>query len=324
MENALMQVAPKNVLEVFKDPHYCTSSEFIAKFGTTVPAAFRGKPGDILIAMSIAYNMGMDVFSVMSHLNIIQGKPSWSSQFIIAMINSCKKYNSLLYKIDNEPELGGLTCYCYTTEKSTGNEIVGPKITMKMAREEGWLTKNGSKWKTMPEVMIRYRAAAFFGRLNCPEVLCGIMYSTDEQYEMLGGEQAGIPYPTEEDFLDKTQSQPQEPAPEPAQKPVPEPAPEPAKEPESEMADKHEKMQIFTLAKTLFGNDANAKVKESLAKLGMESTQNLTRDNVKFILDDLNNATSAKEDDDEISDILDELSAIDMSTPQSVPLKEGA
>jgi hypothetical protein len=54
---------------------------------------------------------------------------------------------------------------------------------MKMAKDEGWLEKNGSKWKTMPEVMIRYRAASFFGRLNCPNMIMGI-YSTDEVVEI--------------------------------------------------------------------------------------------------------------------------------------------
>ena len=45
---------------------------------------------------------------------------------------------------------------------------------MAMAKKEGWATKAGSKWQTMPELMIRYRAAAFWGRLFVPELLVGI------------------------------------------------------------------------------------------------------------------------------------------------------
>jgi hypothetical protein len=48
-----------------------------------------------------------------------------------------------------------------------------------MAKAEGWLTKTGSKWITMPELMLKYRAAAFFGRLYAPEVLMG-MQTTEE------------------------------------------------------------------------------------------------------------------------------------------------
>ncbi len=35
----------------------------------------------------------------------------------------------------------------------------------------------------MPEVMIRYRAASFFGRLHCSELLLGI-YSADEAVKL--------------------------------------------------------------------------------------------------------------------------------------------
>jgi hypothetical protein len=48
-----------------------------------------------------------------------------------------------------------------------------------MAKAEGWLDKAGSKWKTMPELMLKYRAAAFFGRLYAPEVLMGMQTSEE-------------------------------------------------------------------------------------------------------------------------------------------------
>lgn len=48
-----------------------------------------------------------------------------------------------------------------------------------MAKKEGWVSKTGSKWLTMPELMIRYRAAAFWGRLYASDMLLG-MYSQEE------------------------------------------------------------------------------------------------------------------------------------------------
>jgi hypothetical protein len=44
-----------------------------------------------------------------------------------------------------------------------------------MAKAEGWSTKAGSKWITMPELMLRYRAAAFFARLYAPDITLGMM-----------------------------------------------------------------------------------------------------------------------------------------------------
>ena len=74
-----------------------------------------------------------------------------------------------------------MECTAFTHD-FTGHKVTGPTITMKMAKDEGWVDKNGSKWKTMPEVMIRYRAASF-GRLNCPDMIMGI-YSREEVIEL--------------------------------------------------------------------------------------------------------------------------------------------
>ena len=44
-----------------------------------------------------------------------------------------------------------------------------------MAEKEGWAGKAGSKWKSMPSQMLRYRAAAFWQRVYCPEISMGLM-----------------------------------------------------------------------------------------------------------------------------------------------------
>jgi hypothetical protein len=59
-------------------------------------------------------------------------------------------------------------------KKSNERELRGTVVSMEMANAEGWLSKNGSKWKTMPEQMLMYRAATFFCRTYCPEVLAGV------------------------------------------------------------------------------------------------------------------------------------------------------
>ena len=56
------------------------------------------------------------------------------------------------------------------------------KVTMDMADKEGWTKKNGSKWNTLPALMLRYRAVSFFARLQCPEISLG-MYTQEEMYD---------------------------------------------------------------------------------------------------------------------------------------------
>ena len=55
-----------------------------------------------------------------------------------------------------------------------------------MAKKEGWYSKSGSKWQTMPELMLAYRASAFFARVHVPEALMGI--STAEENEDISKE----------------------------------------------------------------------------------------------------------------------------------------
>jgi len=141
---------------------------------TLIPPQFQGQQGfaNCLVALEIANRMRMSPFQVMQNLHIIHGRPSWSSQFIIGLINGCGRFSPLRYEISGKGDT--LACTAVATELNTGEELRGPEVTMAMAKREGWATKSGSKWATMPELMIRYRAAAFWGRLFIPELLVGI------------------------------------------------------------------------------------------------------------------------------------------------------
>lgn len=136
-----------------------------------VPKEFQGNVQNVMIALEMANRIGASPLMVMQNLYLVHGKPSWSSTFIISAVNSNDKFEGLEYELSGEGE--SMSCYCWAYRKGTKDKVVGPPVTMKMAKAEGWVDKNGSKWKTMPELMIRYRAATFFGRLYAPEVLMG-------------------------------------------------------------------------------------------------------------------------------------------------------
>ncbi len=141
---------------------------------TLIPPQFQGQQGfaNCLVALEIANRMRMSPFQVMQNLHIIHGRPSWSSQFIIGLINGCGRFSPLQYEVTGQGD--SLSCTCITTELASGKDLRGPTVTMAMAKKEGWATKSGSKWQNLPELMIRYRAAAFWGRLYIPELLVGI------------------------------------------------------------------------------------------------------------------------------------------------------
>jgi hypothetical protein len=148
-----------------------------------IPKAYQGNIPSTMIALELSKRTGVSPIMVMQNLNVIQGKPSWSSSFIIAVINSYKKFTMPL-NFELKGEGDNRSCVAFTTG-TDGQRFESPEINIKMAVAEGWMGKPGSKWKTMPDLMLRYRAAAFFGRLYCPELLMG-MQSEDEVVDVVG------------------------------------------------------------------------------------------------------------------------------------------
>jgi hypothetical protein len=144
---------------------------------TIVPKDYQGNFANGLVAIEIANRLKTSPLMVMQNLNVIQGRPSWSAQFLIAMVNGSGKFDCELQYEEKEKNGKPFSCQCWTMKD--GRKVTGPIIDMDMANAEGWVGKNGSKWKTMPQIMLRYRAASFFARMNCPELTLGY-YSKEE------------------------------------------------------------------------------------------------------------------------------------------------
>lgn len=150
-----------------------------------VPEAYRGEQhlGDCLIALEIANRIGANVLAVMQNLYIVHGKPAWSSQFLIACVNASRRFTPLRYVMTGEKGTDSYGCIAWAQDK-TGERLESPEITIGTAKAEGWFQKNGSKWKTMPELMLRYRVATLFARLYAPELTMGIQ-SADEVEDII-------------------------------------------------------------------------------------------------------------------------------------------
>lgn len=220
---------------------------------TVVPKDYQGNTGNCMIAIEMASRINTSPMMVMQNLYVVNGRPAWSSQWIIAMINSSRRYKTeLQFEFGNAKEDGGLSCYAWA-EDYAGHQVKGPKITMKMADSEGWTNKNGSKWKTMPEVMIQYRAASFFGRMNCPDMIMGI-YSQDEVADMVDLSDADIPLIVDETTGEITEVQTEDTTP----------------------ITQEQRQGLFRLVKERLGAEGNATLKELIKAEGYESTEGMT------------------------------------------------
>jgi len=166
--------AQPNGVSIFTDTERFELAQRVSKVfaeSDMVPAHYRKKPANVLIAMNMANRMGLDPFMLMQKTYIIKGKIGIEATLAIALINSSGKFEPLQYKF-NESKT---ECHACAKSIQTGEILDGSVVSLKMAKDEGW----GSKWKTLPELMLQYRSAVFFARVYCPEAIMGL-YTRDE------------------------------------------------------------------------------------------------------------------------------------------------
>lgn len=186
---ALVAASPFSSIQAFEAAQRMA---FALTSSSMVPKEYQGKDnlGNALIALEVAQRTKSSILMVMQNLYNVHGRPSWSGQYVIAAINQCGRFaEPLHFEFVGEEDTDSWGCYATTVTRS-GRQIKGPTITIALAKKEGWYSKkdrNGneiSKWQTMPELMLRYRAAAWFGRTECPEILMG-MPTAEEEHDIL-------------------------------------------------------------------------------------------------------------------------------------------
>ena len=154
-----------------------------------IPEAYRNKPEDCMVAIDMANRMGVPPLMVMQNLYVVKGKPTWAGQACMALIQSCGKFTQVRHTYTGDKGTTSRGCRVTAVRLDTGEVVEGPLVTMEMAKAEGW-TSN-PKWRNIPELMLAYRAAAFFARVHCPEALMGVQ--TAEEVEDVAQAKPDIP-----------------------------------------------------------------------------------------------------------------------------------
>lgn len=161
-----------------------------------------------MIAIEVAQRIGASPLMIMQNMIIIYGRPSWSSKFLVATVNTCGRFNPLQYRFTNLGRIGkveytdyvwndrtrkkdavvktfdgtqieNIQCIAFTTAKGSNDILESSPIDVRLAIQEGWYTKNGSKWQTMTRQMLMYRAASFWTNAYAPELSMGM--KTEEE-----------------------------------------------------------------------------------------------------------------------------------------------
>ena len=144
---------------------------------TIVPQEYRNRPENVFLALDTANRLGISPMAIMSGMHIVQGRPSFSGSFIAGLLKSTPLFSDVELIWVGEKGKDDWGCYVQAIETRTGKLLKGPTVDIKMAKGEGWM--RNTKWQTMPELMLSYRAYSFFGRVHASELLSGI-YDRDE------------------------------------------------------------------------------------------------------------------------------------------------
>jgi hypothetical protein len=197
-DNLLPTIPTSNTGLTFFDPKTLSETQRVAKMfaaSDLVPDIYKVSAGkseakaiaNCMIAMDIAHRIGASLLMVMQNLYTVHGNPAWKSKFLIGIINTCGRFNPLRYKFTNKGKIGNVApkfngadidnieCVAYTSPKNNSSEILeGAPVSVELAIIEGWYTKPGSKWPSMTQQMLMYRAASFWCNAYAPELSLGL------------------------------------------------------------------------------------------------------------------------------------------------------
>ena len=164
-----------------------------------VPQNYQNKPMDCAIAVDMANRIGVSPMMVMQNLYVVKGKPTWSGQACMSMIRGCSDFKNVRPVYTGEKGKDSWGCYIRAVDRETGEIIKGTEVTIEMAKKEGWYSKpdrygnETSKWQTIPEQMLAYRAAAFFARVYIPNSLMGVCVEGEPEDMEPAREEATLP-----------------------------------------------------------------------------------------------------------------------------------
>lgn len=137
--------------------------EHLRKGGQSVAIA------NAVLVQDMADRLRRPPLEVAQNIYFVSGKPGWSTSYLIGLANESGKLKKPInWKVEGTGDKLKVTAFA---ELKSGAKIEY-SVTMEMAKAEGWV-KN-PKYRSMPELMLRYRSATALIRLYMPEVTMGV------------------------------------------------------------------------------------------------------------------------------------------------------
>lgn len=130
------------------------------------PKDYRGKPGNVLIAMQFGAEIGLKPMQAIQNISVINGRPSVWGDAMLAIVQNHPACEYIRERTEND------TAYC--TVKRRGDEKEYTYEFSKQDAKTAGLTGKAGPWTNYPERMMQMRARGFALRDKFADVLKGI------------------------------------------------------------------------------------------------------------------------------------------------------
>ena len=137
---------------------------------TMVPAGYKGKPDDIILAVQMGSELGLRPMQSLQNIATINGRPSIWGDAMLALCMLHPLYRGVSERIEGEGD--ARTAYC--TVQRQGDPAKIGKFSVGDAKKAGLFGKAGP-WTQYPDRMLQMRARGFALRDAFPDKLRGLI-----------------------------------------------------------------------------------------------------------------------------------------------------
>lgn len=145
-----------------------------------VPQTYRGKPGDILVAVQMGAELGLSPMQALQNIASINGRPSVWGDAALGLAQRHPLYAGHREWLEGEGE--NRTGYCAITRRGSPEHV--QRFSMRDAKKAGLLGKQGP-WQQYTDRMLVLRARGFALRDKFADALRGLI-TTEEAMDMPG------------------------------------------------------------------------------------------------------------------------------------------
>lgn len=142
-------------------------AEFLSK-SDLIPKGFQGAPNNILIAGAMGARLGLDLFSSLAGISVVNGRATLWGDALLAVCQQHPEFEDYQQEVTGD----GDKMSAKVTVKRKGRSPVVETFSMEDAKRAGLAGKQGP-WSQYPKRMLALRARAFALRTAFADALAG-------------------------------------------------------------------------------------------------------------------------------------------------------